>query len=156
LRSLHSFPTRRSSDLDWDDPTSNSFIVTEEFEVMSSGGTHPRRPDLVCFVNGLPLVVVEAKRPDSGNPNKSMIDEGISQNIRNQKNEEIPRLFAYSQLLLSLSGTDGRYATTKTPKKFWTGWREEEFDEAHYAKIKNAPINDQVKKAVFANRPAHL
>ncbi len=139
--------------IDWDDPASNSFIVTEEFEVLSSGGTHTRRPDLVCFVNGLPLVVIEAKRPDSGNPNKSMIDEGISQNIRNQKNDEIPRLFAYSQLLLSISGTEGRYATTKTPKKFWTGWREEEFDEAHFAGIKNTPVSDAVKNAIFATRP---
>jgi type I restriction enzyme R subunit len=130
--------------------------VTEEFEVLSSDGTHPRRPDLVCFVNGLPLVVIEAKRPDSGNPNKSMIDEGISQNIRNQRTDEIPRLFAYSQLLLSVSGTDGRYATTKTPKKFWTGWREEEFDEKYFTTIKNAPVSDQVKNAVFANRPTHL
>jgi type I restriction enzyme, R subunit len=142
--------------IDWDDPSANSFIVTEEFEVMSAGGTHPRRPDLVCFVNGLPLVIIEAKRPDSGNPNKSMIDEGISQNIRNQKNDEIPKLFAYSQLLLSISGTDGRYATTKTPKKFWTGWREEEFDEAYFATIKNAPVSDQVRKAVLMNRPASL
>jgi type I restriction enzyme R subunit len=142
--------------IDWDNPSANSFIVTEEFEVLSSGGTHTRRPDLVCFVNGLPLVVVEAKRPDSGNPNKSMIEEGISQNIRNQKNEEIPRLFAYSQLLLSISGTEGSYGTTKTPKKFWTGWREEEFDDPYFAKIKNAPVSDEAKKAVFANRPAHL
>jgi type I restriction enzyme, R subunit len=51
--------------IDWDNPSENSFIVTEEFEVMSSGGTHTRCPDLVCFINGLPLVVIEAKRPDS-------------------------------------------------------------------------------------------
>src|SRR5438093_482419 len=57
--------------IDWDNPSANSFMVTEEFEVLSSGGTHTRRPDLVGFVNGLPLVVVEAKRPDSGNANKS-------------------------------------------------------------------------------------
>ena len=141
--------------IDWNskDPAANSFIVTEEFEVLSSGGTHTRRPDLVCFVNGLPLVVIEAKRPDSGNPNKSMIEEGISQNIRNQKNDEIPKLFAYSQILLSISGTEGRYATTKTPKKFWTGWREEEFDEAHFTKTKNLPVSDQVRKEVFAHRP---
>lgn len=142
--------------IDWDNPSQNSFVVTEEFEVTSSGGTHTRRPDVVCFINGLPIVVIEAKRPDSGNPNKSMIDEGISQNIRNQKNDEIPKLFAYSQLLLSLSGTDGRYATTKTPKKFWTGWREEEFDEAYFSKIKNEPVSNTVKEAVFANRPVHL
>ena len=139
--------------IDWDNPDENSFIVTEEFEVLSSGGTHTRRPDLVCFVNGIPVAVIEAKRPDSGNPNKSMIDEGISQNIRNQKSDEIPKLFAYSQLLFSISPTDGRYATTRTPKKFWTGWREEEFDEAHFTATKNAPFDESVKEAVFARRP---
>ena len=139
--------------IEWDDPKANSFIVTEEFEVLSAGGTHTRRPDLVCFVNGLPLVVIEAKRPDSGNPNKSMLDEGISQNIRNQKTDEIPKLFAYSQLLLSLSGNDGRYGTTKTPKKFWTNWREEDFDEGHFLATKNTPLDEEVKKAVFGHRP---
>lgn len=142
--------------IDWDDASANSFIVTEEFEVMSSGGTHTRRPDLVCFVNGLPLVVIEAKRPDSGNPNKSMIEEGISQNIRNQKTDEIPKLFAYSQILFSISTTDGRYATTKTPKKFWTGWREEEFDDEHFSRIKNAPLGKDAKDAIVVNRPAKV
>jgi type I restriction enzyme R subunit len=142
--------------IDWDDPSANSFIVTEEFEVLSSGGTHTRRPDVVCFVNGIPLVVIEAKRPDSGNPNKSMIEEGISQNIRNQKTDEIPRLFVYSQLLMSISSTDGRYGTTKTPKKFWTNWREEEFDDAHFARIKNTPLAASVRDAIFAHRPAKV
>lgn len=142
--------------IDWNNPAENSFIVTEEFEVLSSGGTHTRRPDLVCFVNGLPVVVIEAKRPDSGNPNKSMVDEGISQNIRNQKTDEIPKLFAYSQLLFSIGVTDGRYATTKTPKKFWTGWREEEFGEEHFTAVKNLAFDDGVRKAIFARRPAHV
>jgi type I restriction enzyme R subunit len=141
--------------IDWDNPASdaNSFVVTEELEVLSSDGTHARRPDVVCYVNGIPLAIIEAKRPDSGNPNKSMLDEGISQSIRNQKNEEIPHLFAYSQLLLSVSGTDGRYATTKTPRKFWARWREEELDEAYFSGIKNRPLPDAVKHAIFANRP---
>ena len=142
--------------IDWQEPQANSFVVTEELEVLSSDGTRARRPDVVCYVNGIPLAVIEAKRPDSGNPNKSMIDEGISQSIRNQKNDEIPQLFAYSQLLLSVSGTDGRYGTTKTPKKFWTRWREEELPEAHFSEIKNRPIADSVKAAIFANRPAKV
>lgn len=126
--------------IDWDTPENNSFIVTEEFEVLASDGTHTRRPDLVCFINGLPVAVIEAKRPDSGNPNKSMVDEGISQTIRNQKTDEIPHLFAYAQLLLSISGTEGRYATTKTPKKFWATWREEKIAEADFHAIKNKPL----------------
>ncbi|MEZ5551543.1 MAG: HsdR family type I site-specific deoxyribonuclease [Pseudomonadales bacterium] len=142
--------------IDWNDVSNNSFIVTEELEVLSSGGTHTRRPDLVCYVNGLPLVVVEAKRPVSGNPNKSMIDEGISQNIRNQKNDEIPKLFAYSQLLFAISGTDARYGTTRTPKKFWANWRDEEFDESHFHEIVNRLIDGAFKDAVFAGRPAKV
>ncbi|MEH6809002.1 MAG: HsdR family type I site-specific deoxyribonuclease [Hyphomonas oceanitis] len=124
--------------IDWDQPANNTFTVTEEFEVLTTDGTRTRRPDIVCFVNGLPLVVIEAKRPDSGNPNKSMLEEGISQTIRNQKQDEIPHLFAYSQLLMSISGDDGRYATTKTPKKFWARWREEELSEQHVSDLKNA------------------
>ena len=139
--------------IDWGDAENNSFIVTEELEVLSSGGTHTRRPDVVGYVNGLPLVVIEAKRPVSGNPNKSMIDEGISQNIRNQKNGEVPKLFAYSQVLFGISGTDARYGTTRTPKKFWANWRDEEFDEGYFHEVVNRPVHEAFKDAVFANRP---
>jgi type I site-specific restriction-modification system R (restriction) subunit len=57
-----------------------------------------RRPDIVCFVNGIPLVVIEAKRPDSQAKKGPTINEGISQSLRNQRPDEIPHLFAYSQL----------------------------------------------------------
>lgn len=62
------------------------------------------KPDIVCFVKGLPWVVIEAKRPDSSINGKPTVAQGISQNIRNQKADEIPHLFAYSQLLLSING----------------------------------------------------
>ena len=142
--------------IDWKDVSNNSFIVTEELEVILSGGTRTRRPDIVCYVNGLPLVVIEAKRPVSGNPNKSMINEGISQSIRNQKPDEIPKLFAYSQLLLSISGTDARYGTTQTPRKFWANWQDEEFDEKYFHEVKNRPTDEGFKKAVFAGRSARI
>lgn len=139
--------------VDWNAPENNLFHVTEEMEVISSGGTHKRIPDLVCFVNGIPLVVIEAKRPESGNPNKSMLDEGISQSIRNQKPDEIPHLFCYTQLLLAISNTDGRYATTMTPKKFWSKWREEELNETVFHEIKNTPLPNEIKNKIFLDRP---
>ena len=40
--------------IDWQEPDNNSFIVTDEFEVLATDGTHTRRPDIVCFVNGIP------------------------------------------------------------------------------------------------------
>lgn len=142
--------------IDWDNSENNIFQVTEEFEVLNTSGVYSRIPDIVGFVNGIPLVVIEAKRPESGNPNKSMVDEGISQNIRNQKNDEIPFLFAYAQLLLSISNTDGRYATTKTPAKFWSKWREEDFEEPFFRKIKNTPLTDNQKEKIFKDRPLKM
>lgn len=142
--------------IDWDTPENNLFTVTEEMEVISSGGTHKRIPDLVCFVNGIPLVVIEAKRPESGNPNKSMLDEGVSQSIRNQKKDEIPQLFCYAQLLLAISNTEGRYGTTMTPKKFWATWREEELNEALFHEVKNTPLSNAAKDAIFTDRPAKM
>lgn len=142
--------------INWDDVTENAFHITEEVEVLKVGGVGTRRPDIIGYVNGLPLVVIEAKRPDSGNPNKSMVEEGVSQNIRNQGTDEIPNLFAYSQLLMSISGSDGRYATTKTPSKFWAKWREEEFNEDHFVKIKNHPLSDKQKNAIFDHRTPHI
>ena len=145
--------------IDWEDINKNSFLVTEELEVQSTNATHTRRPDVVCYVNGLPLVVIEAKRPDSGNPNKNMIDEGISQQIRNQKNDEIPVLFAYSQLLLAISNTNGRYGTTKTPAKFWAKWKEEpqpdSYDEPHFLQIKNKPLAKNDIDHLFADKLAY-
>lgn len=142
--------------IDWHNIDGNEFHVTEEFEVLSAQGTHTRRPDLVCFVNGIPLVVIEAKRPDSGNPNKSMVDEGISQMIRNQKQDEVPLLFAYSQLVLSVSTTEGRYATTHTPAKFWARWQEELITEGEFSDIKNKALTDKERTSLFADKPAKV
>ena len=136
----------------WAQPLANSFVASEEMEVLAVSGAHTRRPDIVGFVNGIPLLVIEAKRPDSGNPNKAMVDEGISQMIRNQGQDEIPQLFAYAQLLLSVGMTDGRYATTRTPKKFWARWREEEIDEAHFKQIKNQALETDPREALLRDR----
>jgi type I restriction enzyme R subunit len=109
--------------------------------------------DIVCFVNGIPLVVIEAKRPDPHNPHKEMIKEGISQHIRNQGVAEIPNLFAYSQLLFSVNGLDGRYGTTRTPAKFWALWREEDLDEAIFDEVKNRKLSEEQKGELFNHRP---
>ncbi len=142
--------------IDWRRPAANRFTVTEEMEVLAADGVHTRRPDIVGFVNGIPFLVIEAKRPDSGNPNKSMVDEGVSQMIRNQGQDEIPQLFAYAQLLLAIGMTRGRYGTIKTPKKFWALWREEVFDEAHFRRIKNEALETDPREALLRGRVAEV
>lgn len=139
--------------INWQDVTANRFQVTEELSVERPAGLGRYRPDIVCYVNGLPLVVIEAKRPVSSTKTTAMVDEGISQHLRNQKGDGIQDLYAYSQLLLSISGIEGRYGTTGTPKKFWSIWREEEIGEAEVSAIKSTALTGPQKEALFSDRP---
>ncbi|QHC10028.1 HsdR family type I site-specific deoxyribonuclease [Aeromonas veronii] len=140
--------------IDWHNPHNNRFTFTEEFRVTRAGGIESRRPDIVCFVNGLPLVVIEAKRPDGNAKKGPTIKEGISQSLRNQRPDEIPLLFAYSQLLLSINGIEGRYGTCGTPEKFWAAWREEDIGDGEMTAIKNQPLLPEQIASLFGHRPA--
>ncbi|HGU9767707.1 TPA: type I restriction endonuclease subunit R [Acinetobacter baumannii] len=139
--------------IDWHEIQNNDFSYTEEYCVTRSGGVDNRRPDIVCFVNGIPLVVIEAKRPDSQAKKGPTINEGISQSLRNQRPDEIPHLFAYSQLLLSINGHEGRYGTCNTPAKFWAAWREEDISDAEMYAFKNKKLSTTQKDSLFAYRP---
>lgn len=131
--------------IDWENPRNNTFHVTAEFEVERSGSHETRRPDIVCFVNGIPFGVIECKRPDE----KHSLDEAVKQNLRNQQDDEIPQLFIHAQLLLALNKNGGSYATTGTPLKFWAKWREmhEVRDQVHAAV--NAPIRPEDHAKLF-------
>lgn len=139
--------------IDWTDISNNDFSFTEEYTITRSGGIDNRRPDIVCFVNGIPLAVIEAKRPDGQTGKAPTIDEGISQSLRNQRHDEIPQLFAYSQLLISINGCKGRYGTCYTPAKFWAAWREEDISDIAMHDIKNKPLSKAQREALFGTRP---
>lgn len=131
--------------IDWQHPENNVYHVTEEFAVERTGSYETCRPDIVLFVNGIPLVVIECKRPDKDSGDKDSVEEGISQMIRNQKPEYIPHLFVYSQLLLAVNKNVAKYATTDTAAKFWTVWKEEDA-EAHEAatyELINQPLSEE-------------
>jgi len=132
--------------IDWDNIENNVFHVTAEFPVERVGTTETRRPDIILFVNGIPLVVIECKRPDIKDP----VGEAISQTIRNQWEDEIPRLFVYSQLLLALSPNECKYGTTATPAKFWSVWKERGDIEQEVEKIVNTTLSDQKKAKLFS------
>lgn len=112
--------------IDWVHPENNLYHVTEEFAVEREGSDQKRRPDIVLFVNGIPLAVIECKSNDIKDP----MDQAISQMIRNQKPGEIPHLFHYAQLLLATCGQEAKYATAGTDKEYWSGWREKETKDA--------------------------
>jgi len=128
--------------VDWEHPEKNIFHVTEEFSVEREGSERTCRPDVVLFVNGIPVVVIECKSSDIKDP----ITQAISQNIRNQKVGYIPHLFYYSQLLLGICGNEAKYATTATEMKYWSVWREKEgkqvFEELVQQQV-NIPLEDE-------------
>jgi type I restriction enzyme R subunit len=111
--------------IDFENPLNNAFHVTAEF---LASGKQNIRPDIVCFVNGIPFAVIENK--------KSSVDvkEAINQMSRNQSPEFCPKLYTYTQLLVATNGKDLQYGTTGTPNKFYAVWKEkgtdpEEFDQ---------------------------
>lgn len=107
--------------IDWAHLRNNVFHVTEEFAVTRNGLKETYRPDIVLFVNGIPLCVVECKRPDV----KDSLAQAISQHLRNQKPDGIRRLYMYAALAVAVNCDDASYATTATPEKFWSKWREQ-------------------------------
>ena len=139
--------------IDWEHPENNVYHVADEFEVERTASHELRRPDIVLFINGIPLAVIECKRPDS----KEAVEEGISQHLRNQRQDEIPSLFVYSQLLGSISQNRGSYATAGTPKKFWSTWREEHADDldVKLARLINTPLTaDQLARMTESRKPS--
>ena len=133
--------------INWENFENNVFHVTAEFPVERTGITETRRPDIILFVNGIPVVVIECKRPDIKDP----VGEAVSQNIRNQRDDEIPKLFVYSQLLIALSPNACKYGTTATPAKFWSIWREREDIEKQVQQIVNTPFSPEQKDKLFSD-----
>ena len=91
--------TERLRVVDWEQPEQNDFLLVSQFSV--TGALYTCRPDLVGFVNGLPLVVIELKKP--GVPARTNFDENLT-----HYKQQIPALFWYNGLLIASNGTDSR------------------------------------------------
>ena len=135
--------------IDWKHPERNVFHVTEEFSVLRSGRADHYRPDLVLFVNGIPLCVIECKSPQIG------INKGIEQHLRNQQSDGIRNLYIYTHLLLSVSTLQAQYATTDTKKEFWGLWKAPKQSEKVLAELLNTPLSAVQSASFLALRDAH-
>ena len=101
--------------VDWEKPERNDFAVAEE--VTLTGG-YERRPDIVLYVNGIAIVVMELKRASVE------IGDGVRQLITNQEEIFNKPFFATAQLLIAGSDSQGvRYGTTGTPEQFFVEWK---------------------------------
>jgi len=138
--------------IDWKNPSNNSFHVVAEFSVERARSTETVRPDIVLFVNGIPLSVIECKSP------KIDVEQAISQNIRNQGDDYIPRLFTFVQQVLAVNKNAAQYATAGTHKKFWAIWKEQPKEqkdkELEVDKCINKSLSDADKDALFSGELA--
>lgn len=141
--------------IDWKNPENNVFHVTEEFPVMRSTSKEHYRPDIVIFINGIPICIIECKRPDMKEP----LVQAISQHLRNQQEDGIRSLYVYAQLLISLSVNEALYAANAAPEKFWSIWREkfenpssEEQYRNKLQELKNKSLSEKQKDKLFAER----
>jgi len=103
--------------IDWKSPLNNDFAIAEEVSVK---GENAKRPDVVLYVNGIALGVIELKRSSVS------VTEGVRQNLDNQKKTFIRDFFTTMQLVMAGNDTEGlRYGTIETPEKHYYGWKEE-------------------------------
>ena len=103
--------------IDWHHPEANDFAIAEEVYIK---GENKKRPDIVLYINGIALGVLELKR--------SLVDvsEGIRQNLDNQKKDFIRNFFSTIQLVMAGNDTQGlRYGMIETPEKYYLEWKEE-------------------------------
>lgn len=130
--------------IDWRTPENNVFHVTAEMSIERTGSLQTKRCDIVCFVNGIPFVVIENKRPTES------LKKAGSQLIGYQSEEFIPQLFHFAQVLMSMRRAEALYATVGTPRKFWQSWRDEEDSDEAIAAVINLPLKSQDKAAIFS------
>ena len=102
--------------IDWEHPDNNHFAIAEEVTIK---GNRIKRPDIVLYINGIAVGVIEFKRSTVS------VSEGIRQNIGNQKEEFIKTFFGSVQLVMAGNDTEGlRYGTTETSEEYYLSWKE--------------------------------
>jgi len=108
--------------IDWEHPENNRFAIAEEVTIK---GKRTKRPDIVLYVNGIALGVIELKRSTVS------VSEGIRQNIGNQKDAFIQTFFATMQLVMAGNDTEGLcYGTTETTEDYYLSWNTKDPDFA--------------------------
>jgi type I restriction enzyme R subunit len=141
--------------IDWKNIENNVFHVVADYSVTRSTSKEHYIPDLVLFVNGIPMCIIECKRPDK----KDSLIQAISQHLRSQQEDGIRGLYVYAQVLMSIATQNAAYATNGTTEKFWAKWQEKFLNteqEGQYRtallELKNRPASAAQNEKLFADR----
>ena len=106
--------TERLRIVDWENPDNNDFLLVSQLSV--TGALYTCRPDLVGFVNGLPWVVSELKKP--GVPARAAFDENLT-----HYKQQIPNLFWFNAMMIASNGTDSRVGSLTADWERWVEWK---------------------------------
>ena len=120
--------------IDFDDLEQNQYIVTQQYTFRA--GKTEKRADLVLLINGMPLVLIEAKTPVRAS--QSWLDGALQ--VREDYERNVPELFVPNAFSIATEGKEYRYGSTRLPVEFWGPWRLEDDDAL--------PSMEQVEKAV--------
>ncbi len=117
-------PTETVSLIDWQTPEENNFYIAEEVTVF---GNKEKRPDIVLYINGIAVAVLELKN------SRVSIGDGIRQSLVNQRPEFIGSFFTTVQFVFAGNDSEGlKYGAIKTEEKFFLTWKEDEADNSGY------------------------
>ena len=141
--------------VDWKNPENNAYHIIEEYSVLRTDRTDHYRPDIVLFINGIPMVIIECKSPKIKEP----VEKAIEQHLRNQQEDGIRSLYLYSNLTLALATHQAKYGTTATSKEFWGVWKEmfrtkeeERLWENEINILKHKALPDNERTVLFKER----
>jgi len=110
--------------INWEKPQKNDFTIAEE---VTLHGNHERRPDLVLYVNGIAVGVLELKC------SRISIGDGLRQNLSNQQPEFNQWFFSTVQFIFAGNDSEGlQYGTIGTPEKYFLKWKEDEQDNTRF------------------------
>lgn len=117
-------PTETIHIIDWDNPELNDFAIAEEVTLY---GNAERRPDLVLYLNGIAIAVIELKN------SRVSIGDGIRQSLSNQQPEFNQWFFTTNQFVFAGNDSEGlQYGAIGTPEKFFLKWKEDEEDNSRF------------------------
>ena len=126
--------------IDFEDIGKNDFYIAEEVTVV---GGNTKRPDLVIYVNGIAVAVIELKRSSVS------VAEGIRQNLTNQKANFIEKFFTTIQFCMAGNDSEGlRYGTVRTPEKHYLEWKEDGFAQFQEERDETDILIEEVCKSI--------
>ena len=138
-------PNKLIQYIDWKNPLNNDFAIAEEVTVRRvTEDLKHRRPDIVIYVNGIALVVLELKKVSVS------VADAIRQNRRNQEDGEICQFFTTTQLLLAGNESEGiKYGVTKAPEEFWLKWKEPTGEPCEPSQFSQADYPNEMMRSLL-------